>query len=244
MIEGDRHLEHVTEATLPAVLPPCLLVDLDAGLAGEETERLRKREPIALHDEAEDVAPLAAPEAVPALPGGRDDERGGLLGVEGTEALERGPGLPKRDCLADDVRDAELALDFGCCADRQAAPPGLRRLPPTAGLARSVPDMIGGVSSLDTPSTARVYPRSQGLTRGAVKPCQYPPGVSTRRTPPPPPRARPECRIAAGTGVARSRRFRVIRAGCCLPDRVSGSSRGTPAHRLAAYVLAWSVEPT
>jgi hypothetical protein len=56
---------------------------------------------------------LAAPEAVPRLTVGRDDERRGLLGVEGAESLVDSARALQRDGLADDVDDRELRLDFG-----------------------------------------------------------------------------------------------------------------------------------
>ena len=63
--------------------------------------------------EREDVAVLAAAEAVPGLALGGDDEGRRLLGVEGAEALEDGAGTLERDGLADDVGDRKLRLDLG-----------------------------------------------------------------------------------------------------------------------------------
>ena len=90
---------------------------------------------VALHHEAEDVAALAAAEALPRFAAGRHRERRRLLAVERAQALVRGPGLLQLDRLADDVDDAELALDFGCDADRQIAPPRLARRQLTTGRA-------------------------------------------------------------------------------------------------------------
>jgi hypothetical protein len=56
---------------------------------------------------------LAAAEAVPGLSIRRDDERRGLLGVEGAEALLHGAGSLQRDGLADDVGDGEFRFDLG-----------------------------------------------------------------------------------------------------------------------------------
>ncbi len=67
VVEGDRALEDVAEARLPGVLPARALVELDAGLRGKDLERLRKRQPVALHDEAEDVSALATTEALPGV---------------------------------------------------------------------------------------------------------------------------------------------------------------------------------
>ena len=55
---------------------------------------------------------LATAEAVPRLSVGRDDERWGLLGMEGAESLVDGARALQRDGLADDVDDRELRLDF------------------------------------------------------------------------------------------------------------------------------------
>ena len=131
VVEGDRALEDVAEPLLPGVLAGGPLVELDAGLGREHLERLGERQPVALHHEAEDVAALAAAEALPGVADGRHGERGRLLAVERAQALVRGPGLLQLDRLADDVDDAELALDFGCDADRQTAPPRSDRAPPT-----------------------------------------------------------------------------------------------------------------
>src|SRR5438128_8656938 len=109
-------LEGLAQARLARVVALRLLVDLDAGLAREGPKGLGKRDAIALHDEAEDVAAQAAPKALPGLARGGDHERGGLLTVEGAEPLERGSGLLQLDGLAHNVDDAELVLDLGCDA--------------------------------------------------------------------------------------------------------------------------------
>ena len=117
-------VEDLAETGLVDVLAPGPLVDLDAGLGGQLAERLGKRQAVALHDEAEDVAAEPAAEALPALAHGRDHERGCLLTVERAETLERGPRLLQRHRLADDVDDRELVLDFGCNADCQTPTSG------------------------------------------------------------------------------------------------------------------------
>ena len=123
VVEGDGRLDDVVEVPAAGVLAGGPLVDLDAGPAGQDLERLREGEAVAAHDEAEDVAALAAAEAVPALACGRDDEARRLLAVEGAEALEGGPRLLQRDRLPDDVEDGQLALHFGCDADGQTWTP-------------------------------------------------------------------------------------------------------------------------
>ena len=119
VVERDGRLDDVVEMPAAGVLAGGPLVDLDAGAAGQDLERLREGEAVAAHDEAEDVAALAAAEAVPALASGRDDEARRLLAVEGAEALVGGPRLLERDRLPDDVEDGQLALHFGCDADGQ-----------------------------------------------------------------------------------------------------------------------------
>ena len=125
VVERDRTLHHVAKAGLAGILAGRPLVDLDPGLAGEDLERLREGQPVALHHEAEDVAALAAAEALPGVAGRGDGERRGLLAVEWAEALERRPGLLQLDGLADDVDHAQLALHLGSDTDRQdVLPPG------------------------------------------------------------------------------------------------------------------------
>ena len=55
------------------------LVELDAGATRELRERLGEVERVALHHEREDVAVLAAAEAVPGVAGRRDDEADGVF---------------------------------------------------------------------------------------------------------------------------------------------------------------------
>ena len=56
MVEGDRAIEDAPQPGLVGVLALGPFVDLDAGALGERPERLRERDAVALHDEAEDVA--------------------------------------------------------------------------------------------------------------------------------------------------------------------------------------------
>ena len=60
---------------------------LDTGLLGQSGESLLEVEAVAAHDEREDVAVLAAPEAMPGLSLRSDREGRSLLGVERAEAL-------------------------------------------------------------------------------------------------------------------------------------------------------------
>src|SRR4029079_3322893 len=75
---------------------------------------------VPLHDEVEDVPSPAAAEALPALPRGRDRERGRLLTVERAQTLPGSTCLLELDRLADDLGDVQLLLDGGCGADRHA----------------------------------------------------------------------------------------------------------------------------
>ena len=132
MVERDRVLECLAQARLARVVPARVLIDLDAGLGRERPKRVRERDAVPLHDEAEDVPAQPATKAFPGLARWCHDERRGLLAVKGTQPLERGAGLPELNRLADDVSDAELVLDLGrdaCCRDGPprsclARPPG------------------------------------------------------------------------------------------------------------------------
>ena len=119
VIEGDGALEDLADALALGVLAGRPLVELDAGPRGQATERLGEVDPLALHDEAEDVAAQPAAEALPGLASGGDDERGRLLPVEGAEALVAGPGLLERHLLADEVDDVDAALDLSGNACRR-----------------------------------------------------------------------------------------------------------------------------
>ena len=96
-----------------AILARRPLGQLDAGLLGQPLERLAEVEAVAAHQEGEDVPALATAEAAPRLPIGVDDERRGLLGVEGAESLVGGTGALELDRLADDLEHAELRFDLG-----------------------------------------------------------------------------------------------------------------------------------
>src|SRR5690606_27318006 len=66
-------------------------------------------EPVDLHQEADDVSALLAPEAVEEAARRSDVERGGLLVVEGAQTLEGPtPGLAQRHVGGDHVVDARL----------------------------------------------------------------------------------------------------------------------------------------
>ena len=112
VVEGDRVLEHFVQPGLAGILTARPLVDLDTGPGRQSLERLREGQTLAAHDEAEDVAALAAAEAVPAVAGRGHDEAGGLLAVERAEPLVGGAGFAQLHLLTDDLQDRQLALDF------------------------------------------------------------------------------------------------------------------------------------
>ncbi len=119
VVEGDGGLHDVVKVSATSVLAGGPFVDLDAGAGGQDAQGFREGDAVAFHHEAEDVAALAAAEAVPALARGRDDEARRLLRVERAQSLERGARLLQLDGLPDDVEDGQLGLDFGCDADCQ-----------------------------------------------------------------------------------------------------------------------------
>ena len=106
-------LEHLAQSSLPGVLSARPLVDLDPGPRRQTLQCVGEAEPLAAHDEAEDVAALPTAEAVPAVARRGHDEAGGLLAVERAEPLVGGARLAQFHLLADDLEDRELALHFG-----------------------------------------------------------------------------------------------------------------------------------
>ena len=74
MIEAHRTFKYVAESHLARILGATAVVDGDASLGGEQSERLAERQAVALHDEGEDVASLAAAEALPGFTGRCDHE--------------------------------------------------------------------------------------------------------------------------------------------------------------------------
>src|SRR5690606_17731964 len=86
-VEGDGRLQRLPQPPPAPILAGGALGELDARLLGQPLERLAELEAVALAQEGEDVAVLAAAEAMPRLTLGRDDERRGLLSVEGAESL-------------------------------------------------------------------------------------------------------------------------------------------------------------
>ena len=80
----------------------------DLGAGGEEAEGLHKGDAVAELDEAEDVAPGAAAEAVEVLARGDDVEARGRLGVEGAQGPVR---AVEREALGDDGEDVVRVAD-------------------------------------------------------------------------------------------------------------------------------------
>ena len=68
------------------------ILELDAGAGGQHLQRLREVGALHLLDEVEEVAALAAAEAVPDLLLTADAKARRLLGMEGAEALVVPPG--------------------------------------------------------------------------------------------------------------------------------------------------------
>ena len=112
-----------------------LVAQLDAVLVGQPLDGLGEAEPVDLHQEGDDVAALAAAEAVEEPAAGVDVERRGLLVVERAQALQRAAaGGAERDVVGDDLvdpgllahlRDVFLADPSGHAAESTAA--GLTR---------------------------------------------------------------------------------------------------------------------
>ena len=74
VIEAHCTFKHVAESHLARIFRAAAIVDRDASLGGEKGERLTERQAVALHHKCEDVAPLAAAEALPGFTSWRDHE--------------------------------------------------------------------------------------------------------------------------------------------------------------------------
>ncbi|GMA88840.1 hypothetical protein GCM10025868_40900 [Angustibacter aerolatus] len=91
-----------------------LVLDLHAGALGEPLDGVAEGQVVDLLDERDDVAALAAAEAVPDAERRPHVERRRLLVVERAEPLERPDATgSERDVLADDVLDRRTLLDRG-----------------------------------------------------------------------------------------------------------------------------------
>src|SRR5439155_27310206 len=100
------------------------ILQLDAGPIREQLQGTPEVDLLDLLDEAEEVAPLVAAEAVPGLPLGVDLEAGRLLGVEGAETPQLTASLAQGDVLLDDLDQVQARLDL---VDRVVGPgPGHR----------------------------------------------------------------------------------------------------------------------
>ena len=89
-----------------------LASQLHAGALGQHLERAPEVGLLGQLHELEDVAPLAAAEAVPGLLLGRHPEAGGVLLVEGAEAEELVAHLPQTDVLAHDLDEVGPGADL------------------------------------------------------------------------------------------------------------------------------------
>ncbi len=102
---AERHAALAGAATL-------LVAQLEAELGGEPLDGLGEGEVLDLLHERDDVAALAAAEAVVAADGRAHGEARGLLVVEGAQALERAhPGRAQGHVVAHDVLDGRALLD-------------------------------------------------------------------------------------------------------------------------------------
>ena len=117
VVEGDCGFQHVTQPLALRILAAGSLAELHACSLRQPSERLRKVDRVALHDEVEDVATPAAAEALPGLARRRDGERRRLLAVERAQSLVRRARLAQLDGLADQLNKVDLLLDFCGCAD-------------------------------------------------------------------------------------------------------------------------------
>src|SRR5207249_11204302 len=86
--------------------PALVLGHRDAEARRHAAHGVRERERLDAHDEREDVAVLAAPEAVEEAALLAHREGGCLLGVEGTEPDEAAPSPPERDGVGHDLDQA------------------------------------------------------------------------------------------------------------------------------------------
>ena len=106
-----------------------LVVQLVAQARGEQLDGLGEAEVVDVLHERDDVATLAAAEAVPEADLRAHVERGGLLVVERAEALEGADaGALQRDVLGDDLVDPRALADV---LDVVTADPHLSRPPIT-----------------------------------------------------------------------------------------------------------------
>ncbi len=112
-VPGDRRLQRLAHAPLAPILARGALGELHARPLGQPRQRLAEVEAVALHQEGEDVATLAAAEAVPRLAVGADDERRRLLRVERAQALEGGACPLESNRLANEVGNRNLRFDLG-----------------------------------------------------------------------------------------------------------------------------------
>jgi hypothetical protein len=72
----------------------------------------RKRKPLALHHEGEDVSSTAATVAMKCLSFGRDIERRGFFSMEGTKSPEVLSNLAQGDVISDEFDDVKPFLDL------------------------------------------------------------------------------------------------------------------------------------
>ncbi len=117
-----------------------LVGQVQADPVGQALHRLHEREVLDLHDELDDVAALAAAEAVEGAVAGPHVERGCLLLVERAQPLQRAATRPaQRDVLAHDLVDPIALADL-----RDVALPDPSRHTPTLEHRPTRPSHGGG----------------------------------------------------------------------------------------------------
>src|SRR5690606_13844374 len=162
-----------------------LVAELDPDAVGEVLDGLDEREPVDLLDERDDVAALAAPEAVPAPDAGAHVERRRALVVERAQALERADARRlERDVRGDDLVDPcavadgfhVLASDQACHEASLCAADGRRGGPGAGSVTRSRTRRARRA----TRRTGARRRRASSPSR-ARSPCRGGPGRSSRR---------------------------------------------------------------
>jgi hypothetical protein len=97
---------------LPTAVASAAVLQLNPGTGGQHLQCLREVGALNLLDEVDQVATLAAAEAVPNLLFAADGEARGLLAMEGAQALVVAAGPLQSDVTRDHLDDVETILDL------------------------------------------------------------------------------------------------------------------------------------
>src|SRR5215207_10308280 len=164
MMGLDQAGADLTVVLWGAARPGLLVPQLDADLAGQPLDGFGERELVVLLDERDDVAPLAAAEAVPHAAKRGDVERRRLLVVERAQPLQRAAaGTLEGEVLAHDLVDARPLANR--CDVLVTDPPGhpwslrspaVDAVPGRWVLHRTRADGCGAGSPVDRPSRFEV----------------------------------------------------------------------------------------